>query len=85
MPQLQARPNAQVAAVFPPWWSRDAVFNAVSQSGVAIVSAGVTPNILIVSSDNMNALGRLYKSGAWSLITTNGLADCFAFLPEQGA
>jgi hypothetical protein len=80
MPEFQARPGSTVAAVFPPWWSRETAFRAAAQAGVAIVASSRLPNVLMVSANSVSTLAGLYRSGAWSLIGTGGGAGCFASL-----
>ena len=80
VPHLQARSGSPVAAVFPPWWSRETAFQAAALAGVAIVAPGRMPNVVIVSADSVGALAGLYRTGAWSVIGIDGGAGCFPSL-----
>jgi hypothetical protein len=63
------------AGVFPPWWSRAAVFAAASQAG-AVRDLGGVPFIVTVRDLGGRAPQRLRQAGALFIVAPAGTAAC---------
>jgi len=65
----------EAAGVFPPWWSREAVFSAAGQAGV-IRDLGAAPFIVTVRASDGRAAQRLRQAGALFIVAPAGSAAC---------
>lgn len=75
---LSAAPgsSAPVAAVFPPTYSREATWAAVTETGAALVAPGGLPSVFIVQSDAIDFQDRLKRAGAWLILSSQAAAYC---------
>lgn len=82
---LEARPRgfAEVAAVFPPWLTRDQAFAAVVAAGGVVVRQGIVGTILVVHGDDPGVIGRLRAAGAWAVVDPVAFGGCLV-RPEDG-
>lgn len=67
-----------VAAVFPPWTSREAVLRSVSESGASLLRHGALDTIAIVRGERADLADSLRSNGAWLVVDPAGAAGCFA-------
>ena len=67
--------SADVAAVFPPWWSASSIFIAASAVGVPVRS-GRLPWVLVVHGDRADLGSRLRAAGALILLDPRRVRGC---------
>lgn len=65
-----------VAAVFPPWWSREAVLTAAAGTGDAVLGEGAIGSILLMHSESPGLPDRLRAHGAIIVLATAQLGGC---------
>ncbi len=75
---LQARPRgvAEVAAIFPPWMTREQAFAEVVAAHGLVVRQGVVGSILVVHGEDPGVIDRLYAAGAWAVIDPVAFGGC---------
>jgi hypothetical protein len=75
---LQARPRgfAEVAAIFPPWMTREQAFAEVVAARGLVVRQGVVGSILVVHGEDPGVIDRLYAEGAWAVIDPVAFGGC---------
>lgn len=69
------RDPGHIAAVFPPWWSAQAVSQAAAAAGRIQAGGGLT-NIVIVAGDPARLAGRLHDAGALVLLDPEAARGC---------
>jgi hypothetical protein len=75
---FQARPDSDVvAAVFPPWWSTQHIFEAAASADASIVRTTAIAAVVVVKPDGHKGADRLRKAGAWLTINPQAIAGCF--------
>lgn len=67
---------ATVAAVFPPWWSRERALGAVAGTDGSVLREGAVGSILLVRSEIPMLADRLRSRGALLVLGPAGLAGC---------
>jgi hypothetical protein len=84
---LQARPlaGAEVAAIFPPWTSRQTAFFSVLEAGGLVVRQGVVDTVLVVHGEAPQLIDRLYAAGAWAVIDPRAFGGCLIGRPRGTA
>jgi hypothetical protein len=77
---LEARPrgSAEVAAIFPPWRSREHAILAVAAVGGLVVRQGAFDTILVARGPDAAFVDRLYAAGAWAVIDPMAFGGCLA-------
>ncbi len=75
---VPADPEAGVAAVFPPWWTREAAAVAVAGADGLIVREGAIPTILVVRPGRPGLAERLRAHGALLIVDPRAASGCFA-------
>lgn len=75
---LEAKPQgfAEVAAIFPPWVTRERAFAAVVAAGGVVVRQGIAGSILVVHGDDPGVIPRLHAAGAWAVIDPVAFGGC---------
>jgi hypothetical protein len=68
--------SGPVAAIFPPWWTEARALEAAARAG-PVLRIGMA-NIVLVLPDAANGRSRLWRAGAWLLLTPRGFAGCAA-------
>lgn len=81
--EVQPRPAADVAAIFPPWMARDAAFARVAAAGGLVVRQGALDTILVVHGGDPALVHRLYAAGAWAVIDPVAFGGCLAGQEER--
>lgn len=76
--EAQPRGSAEVAAIFPPWASREGVIIAVAAAGGFVVRRGAFDTILVVHGRDVGLVERLYAKGAWAVIDPTAFGGCLA-------
>ena len=66
-----------VAAVFPPWWSAEAVLAAASQAG-DVVGPGGAPFVIVVRSENADLPDRIRAAGAFMVLDRAAFGLCLS-------
>jgi hypothetical protein len=77
--RFEARPHAgapEVAAIFPPWMSRERVLTQVALSGGRAVRQGALDSILVVHGEGPGLADRLYAAGALAVIDPVAFGGC---------
>jgi hypothetical protein len=84
---LQSRPQsgAEVAAIFPPWTTRQSAFFGVLEAGGLVVRQGVTDTVLVVHGEEPRLIDRLYAAGAWAVIDPRAFGGCLIGRPRGTA
>lgn len=80
--EAQPRGSAEVAAIFPPWASREGVIIAVAAAGGLLVRRGAFDTILVVHGRDAGLVGRLYAAGAWAVIDPVAFGGCLVASPR---
>ncbi len=75
LPNAKAR---QVAVVFNPVWSTQAVAHAIAASGVRMVRNGALNTIVVVELDELSRPDVLYQAGAWLVLDAIAAGGCGA-------
>jgi len=75
---LQARPHdlREVAVIFAPWTTPDAVLARVRAADGLIVRAGAFSGIVVVHGDSPELASRLYRAGAWAVLDPIAFGGC---------
>ena len=75
---FQARPDSEVvAAVFPPWWSTQHIFEAAASADASIIRTTAIAAVVVVKPDEHGGMERLRKAGAWLTIDPQAISGCF--------
>jgi hypothetical protein len=77
--RFEARPRdgaPEVAAIFPPWLSREQAMAQVMRSGGLVVRAGALDSILVVHAEGPGLAARLYAAGAWAVVDPVAFGGC---------
>jgi len=77
--RFEARPRAgapEVAAIFPPWMSRERVVTEVARSGALVVRQGSLQSILVVHGEGPGLADRLYAAGALAVLDPVAFGGC---------
>ncbi len=74
----QPRGSAEVAAIFPPWTSREHAVLAVAAAGGLVVRRGAFDSILVARGSDAGFVDRLFAAGAWAVIDPMALGGCLA-------
>ncbi|HXZ02725.1 MAG TPA: hypothetical protein VEI03_22235 [Stellaceae bacterium] len=75
---LEAKPRGltEVAAIFPPWTTRERAFAGVIAAGGVVVRQGIVGTILVVHYDDPGMIDRLRDAGAWAVIDPVAFGGC---------
>src|ERR1700761_7477897 len=74
---FQARPDSEVvAAVFPPWWSTQHIFEAAASADASIIRTTAIAAVVVVKPDEHGGMERLRKAGAWLTIDPQAISGC---------
>jgi hypothetical protein len=68
-------PSGPVAAIFPPWWDRTRVVEAAAEGGT-VLRLGPAKFVVFVVPDDVRGRERLWRAGAWLLLTPRGRTGC---------
>ncbi|HYM02664.1 MAG TPA: hypothetical protein VET85_06930 [Stellaceae bacterium] len=84
---VQALPSdgAEVAAVFPPWTSREDVLGRIVSAGGLPVRTGIVDTVLVVRAERAGLVDRLYRVGAWAVIDPVAFGGCLTETPSRGS
>lgn len=73
---LAPQPGRPVLAVFPPWWDRARVVEAVIRAQGSLVGLGAWPGMLVAAAPAPDLPERLRAAGAWLLLDARNAAGC---------
>jgi hypothetical protein len=75
---FQTRPDSEVvAAVFPPWWSTQHIFEAAASADASIVRMTAIAAVVVVKPAEHGGVERLRNAGALLTIDPQAIAGCF--------
>jgi hypothetical protein len=75
---FQTPPDSEVvAAVFPPWWSTQHIFEAAASADASIIRTTAIAAVVVVKPDEHGGIERLRKAGALLTIDPQAIAGCF--------
>src|SRR6201994_2727761 len=75
---FQARPDSEVvAAVFPPWWSTQHIFEAAASADASIIRTTAIAAVVVVNPDEHGGIERLRQAGVLLTIDPQAIAGCF--------
>jgi hypothetical protein len=80
--QAQPRDDADVAAIFAPWATREGAFARTIAAGGMVVRQGTIDTILVVHRGNPGLIDRLYAAGAWAVIDPVAFGGCLVTGPS---
>jgi hypothetical protein len=70
-----AADSPRVAAVFPPWWTRERIWAAAAAVG-DVLDAGASPSVVVFRRNGKGLEQRLGKAGAILLLDPRSFAGC---------
>lgn len=80
--EAQPRDGADVAAIFPPWATRESAFARAVAAGGMVVRQGTLDTILVVHGGKPGLIERLYAAGAWAVIDPVAFGGCLVKGPS---
>lgn len=74
---IGVKPGAEfVGAIFPPWWSDQQIFAAVSEADASIIRTAPLRGLIVVRPNEQSGIGKLLHSGAVMLVDPIVAAGC---------
>jgi len=67
--------SGPLAVIFPPWWGAIRTIEAAAQGG-AVLRLGPANFVVFVAPDETLGRERLWRAGAWLLLSSRGLIGC---------